>query len=81
MRQYLLTAQRRTGHGGCSRLAGFGPVMGGEREYGFVGAGVFAADGNSRFLAPDTDRLRLPPDQLGGGPAPSANRLGHHAPV
>jgi tRNA dimethylallyltransferase len=38
--------------------------MGGEREYGFAGAGVVAADGNSRFLAPDTDRLRLPPDQL-----------------
>jgi hypothetical protein len=55
--------------------------MGGEREYGFAGAGVVAADGNSRFLAPDTDRLRLPPDQLGGGPAPPANRLGHHAPV
>jgi hypothetical protein len=81
MRQHLLTAQRRTGHGGCSRLAGFGPAMGGERDYEFAGAGVVAADGNSRFLAPDTDRPRLPPDQLGGGPAPPANRLGHHAPV
>jgi tRNA dimethylallyltransferase len=48
MRQHLLTAQRRTGQGGCSRLAGFGPAMGGERECGFAGAGVFAADGTSR---------------------------------
>jgi hypothetical protein len=80
MRQHLLTAQGRTGHGGYSRLAGFGPAMGGERECGFAGAGVFAADGNSRFLAPDTDRLRLPPDQL-GGPGRRVNRLGHHAPV
>ena len=65
MRQHLLTAQSRTGPGGCSGLTGFEPTMRGEREYGLAGVGGIAADGNSRFVAPDTDRLRLTPDQPG----------------
>jgi len=57
------------------------PPWAGSASTGSPAPGAFAADGNSRFLAPDTDRLWLPPDQLGGGPAPPDNRLGHHAPV
>ena len=51
MRQHLLTAQSRTGHGGCPGSTGFEPAMRGEREYGFAAPGVSAADSDSRFLA------------------------------
>ena len=61
MRQHLLAVE---GPGGVLRLSGlidFEPAMRGEREYEFVGVGVFVAEGDGRFLGPDAGRLRLPP--------------------
>jgi hygromycin-B 7''-O-kinase len=50
MRQHLLTAQGPEGAWPLSGLIDFEPAMRGEREYEFVGVGVFVADGDSRFL-------------------------------
>jgi hygromycin-B 7''-O-kinase len=50
MRQHLLAVE---GPGGVWRLSGlidFEPAMRGEREYEFVGVGVFVAEGDGRFL-------------------------------
>lgn len=50
IRQHLLAIE---GPGGAWRLSGlidFEPAMRGEREYEFAAAGVFAAEGDARFL-------------------------------
>ncbi|MBV9095533.1 MAG: aminoglycoside 3'-phosphotransferase/choline kinase family protein [Streptosporangiaceae bacterium] len=67
MRQHLLAAE---GTGGTWRLSGlidFEPAMRGEREYEFVGVGVFVAEGDGRFLARTLTAYGYRHDQLGPG--------------
>ena len=64
MRQHLLVSE---GHGDGWRLSGlidFEPGMRGEREYEFVAVGVFAAEGDARFLARTLTSYGYHPDQL-----------------
>jgi hygromycin-B 7''-O-kinase len=65
MREHLLTAE---GPGGAWRLSGlidFEPAMRGEREYEFVGVGVFVAEGDGRFLARTLTAYGYNRDRLG----------------
>jgi hygromycin-B 7''-O-kinase len=65
MREHLLVSE---GPGGAWRLTGlidFEPAMRGEREYEFVGVGVFVAEGDARFLAGTLASYGYDRDQLG----------------
>jgi hygromycin-B 7''-O-kinase len=65
MRQHLLVAQGREGSWNLSGLIDFEPAMRGDREYEFVGVGVFVAEGDARFLAQTLTSYGYQPDQLG----------------
>lgn len=65
MRQHLLAIE---GPGGTWRLSGlidFEPAMRGDREYEFVGVGVFVAEGDARFLTRTLTAYGYGRDQLG----------------
>jgi hygromycin-B 7''-O-kinase len=51
MRQHLLAIEDPGGAWRLSGLVDFEPAMRGEREYEFVGVGLFVAEGHARFLA------------------------------
>jgi hygromycin-B 7''-O-kinase len=67
MREHLLVDHSPAGAWRLSGLIDFEPAMRGEREYEFVGVGVFVAEGDARFLAGTLasygyDRDQLDPD-------------------
>jgi hygromycin-B 7''-O-kinase len=65
MREHLLVSE---GPGGAWRLTGlidFEPAMRGEREYEFVGVGVFVAECDARFLTGTLTSYGYDRDQLG----------------
>jgi hygromycin-B 7''-O-kinase len=65
MRQHLLAVE---GPGGAWRLSGlidFEPAMRGEREYEFVGVGVFVAEGDGRFMGRTLAAYGYRRDQVG----------------
>ena len=65
MRQHLLVTESPAGAWDLSGLIDFEPAMRGEREYEFVGVGVFVAEGDGRFLARTLAAYGYSRDQLG----------------
>ena len=65
MREHLLVAENRERTWRLCGLIDFEPAMPGEREYEFVAAGVFLAQGDGRFLARTLTAYGYHPDQLG----------------
>ena len=65
MRQHLLAADGPSGTWRLSGLIDFEPAMRGDREYEFVGVGVFVAEGDGRFLARTLAAYGYRRDQLG----------------
>jgi hygromycin-B 7''-O-kinase len=67
MRQHLLVSHDHEGSWRLSGLIDFEPAMRGEREYEFVSVGVFAAEGDARFLARTLTSYGYHRDQLDSG--------------
>ena len=67
MSEHLLVTQSPGGSWRLSGLIDFEPAMRGEREYEFVGAGVFVARGDARFLTRTLTAYGYRRDQLGPG--------------
>ena len=67
MRQHLLVSYDHEGRWRLSGLIDFEPAMRGEREYEFVSVGVFAAEGDARFLARTLTSYGYDRDQLDPG--------------
>jgi hygromycin-B 7''-O-kinase len=65
MRQHLLVTEDPAGAWRLSGLIDFEPAMRGEREYEFVGVGVFVAEGDARFLTRTLAAYGYSRDQLG----------------
>ena len=65
MREHLLVSEGPAGAWRLSGLIDFEPAMRGEREYEFVGVGVFVAEGDARFLAGTLASYGYDRDQLG----------------
>lgn len=65
MRQHLLVIKDPGGTWRLSGLVDFEPAMRGEREYEFVGVGVFVAEGDGRFLTQALTAYGYRRDQLG----------------
>ena len=65
MRQHLLGIENPDGRCRLSGLVDFEPAMRGDREYGFVGGGVFEAEGDARFLTRTLTAYGCRDDQLG----------------
>ena len=65
MRQHLLVSADPSEAWRLSGLVDFEPAMRGEREYEFVGVGVFVAEGDGRFLARTLTAYGYRRDQLG----------------